>query len=64
MGVSKTSVADSEAGNDDFVETEGLVCEVQSVGWVSPVFVPVDGYCLSCEKGEICFFVGWSWELT
>jgi len=25
VGVSKTSVADSEAGNDDFVTTEGMV---------------------------------------
>jgi len=26
VGVSKTSVTDSEASNDDFVTTEGLVC--------------------------------------
>jgi len=26
VGVSKTSVGDLEAGNDDFVTTEGLVC--------------------------------------
>ena len=24
-------------------------------GLVSPVLVPMDGYCLSYEKGEICF---------
>ena len=32
MGGSKTSVADSEAGNDDFVTTKGWFDEVQGVG--------------------------------
>jgi len=32
VGVSKTRMADSEAGNDDFVTTEGLSDSVQGVG--------------------------------
>jgi len=46
VGVSKTSVADSEASNADSMTTEGLFDSGQSVIWVlvSPVLVPVDGY--------------------